>query len=322
MHILVTGGAGFIGSHLCEKLLAGGHAVTCLDSLDPFYDPEIKRANIETARSSDAYRFIEGDILDPDAVDEALDDGSGRETTVVHLAGLAGVRQSIERPGVYMRVNGEGTVNVLERARRVSVAHFVMGSTSAVYGATASVPFKETDPLPAQESIYGASKRAAEIACATFQARYGIPVTVLRFFTVFGPRQRPDMAIHKFARLMLAERPIPVFGDGQSARDYTYVGDIVNGIARAVDSPDGFRTLNLGSDRPVKLDHLVKSVGEAVGVEPVLEHLPDQAGDVPITWADVSAARDALRYTPETSLEVGLDRFVEWLRSQDTRGAE
>ena len=322
LHILVTGGAGFIGSHLCENLLAGGHAVTCLDSLDPFYDPEIKRANIEPASASSAYRFIQGDILDPDAVDEALDDGSGQDTTVVHLAGLAGVRQSIERPGVYMRVNGEGTVNVLERARRASVSHFVMGSTSAVYGATASVPFKESDPLPAQESIYGASKRAAEIACATFQVRYGLPVTVLRFFTVFGPRQRPDMAIHKFARLMLGEQPVPVFGDGQSARDYTYVGDIVNGISRAVDTPDGFRTLNLGSDRPVKLEHLVKSVAAAVGVEPVLEHLPDQAGDVPITWADVSAARDALGYTPETSLEVGLERFVEWLRSQDTRGAE
>ena len=322
MHILVTGGAGFIGSHLCENLLAEGHDVTCLDSLDPFYDPEIKRANIKAARSSRAYRFVEGDILDADAVDEALDDGSGQDTAVVHLAGLAGVRQSIEHPDIYMRVNAEGTVNVLERARRASISHFVMGSTSAVYGATASVPFREGDPVPAQESIYGASKRAAEIACATYQIRYGIPVTVLRFFTVFGPRQRPDMAIHKFARLMLAEQPIPVFGDGQSARDYTYVGDIVNGISRAVDTPEGFRTLNLGSDRPVKLDQLVKSVAAAVGVEPVLEHLPDQAGDVPITWADVSAARVALGYTPETSLEVGLERFIEWLRSQDTRGAE
>ncbi len=323
MHILVTGGAGFIGSHLCEKLLADGHAVTCLDSLDPYYDPAIKRDNIRAIESSPSFRFIHGDILDPDAVDQALSAAPvGQETSIVHLAGLAGVRQSIEQPGVYMRVNAEGTVNVLERARRASVSHFVMGSTSAVYGATASVPFKESDPLPAQESIYGASKRAAEIACATYQVRYGLPVTVLRFFTVFGPRQRPDMAIHKFARLMLDEQPIPVFGDGESARDYTYVGDIVNGISRAVETPDGFRTLNLGSDSPVKLNQLVKSVAAAVGVEPAIERLPDQPGDVPITWADVGAAREALGYRPETGLAAGLERFVDWFRSRDAAGID
>jgi UDP-glucuronate 4-epimerase len=316
LHILVTGGAGFIGSHLCEALLSDGHTVTCLDSLDPYYDPAIKRANLSALERSSAFRFVHGDILDSGAVDEALSAaGSSQETSVVHLAGLAGVRPSIDHPERYMRVNAEGTVNVLERAHRADISHFVMGSTSAVYGATASVPFKEDDPLPAQESIYGASKRAAEFACATYHVRYGMPVTVLRFFTVYGPRQRPDMAIHKFARLMLEEQSIPVFGDGESARDYTYVGDIVNGISRAVATPDGLRTLNLGSDRPVKLSHLVSSVASAVGVEPVIERLPDQPGDVPITWADVTAARDALGYQPETSLETGLERFVEWLRS-------
>jgi UDP-glucuronate 4-epimerase len=318
LNVLVTGGAGFIGSNLCEMLLNGGHTVACLDNFDAYYDPDIKRENLRYCELFPGFRLIQGDILDPDAVDEALTGGSeGEPTTVVHLAGLAGVRPSIERPGTYMRVNGEGTVNVLERARLKSVSHFVMGSTSAVYGATASVPFREDAPLPAQESIYGASKRAAELACATYQVRYGLPVTVLRFFTVYGPRQRPDMAIHKFARMMLAEEPIPVFGDGESARDYTYVGDIVDGIGKAIESPDGFRTFNLGSDRPVKLDHLVKTIAGAVGVEPVINRLPDQPGDVPITWADISAAGSALGYHPSTDLETGIRRFVSWFRSGD-----
>ena len=290
--------------------------MTCLDSLDSYYDPAIKRDNISALERSSAFRFVYGDILDVEAVDEALSAaGPNQETSVVHLAGLAGVRPSIDHPERYMRVNAEGTVNVLERAQLANISHFVMGSTSAVYGATAKIPFKESDPLPAQESIYGASKRAAEVACATYHARYGLPVTVLRFFTVYGPRQRPDMAIHKFARLMLGEQSIPVFGDGESARDYTYVGDIVNGISKAVAIPDGLRTLNLGSDRPVKLGQLVSSIAAAVGVDPVIERLPDQPGDVPITWADVSAAREALGYQPETHLETGLERFVEWLRS-------
>jgi len=315
LRVLVTGGAGFIGSNLCEMLLNSGHAVTCLDNMDPYYDSAIKRENLRLSESSPNFRFVQGDVLDPDAVDEALSTGPGDEPiTVVHLAGLAGVRPSIERPDTYMRVNAEGTVNVLERARRKSVSHFVMGSTSAVYGATATVPFKEDAPLPAQESIYGASKRAAELACATYQIRYGMAVTVLRFFTVYGPRQRPDMAIHKFARMMLEETPIPVFGDGESARDYTYVGDIVDGIGKAINTPDGYRTFNLGSDRPVKLNRLVQTIADAVGVRPIIDRMPDQPGDVPITWADVSAAGAALGYRPSTDLETGINHFVSWLQ--------
>lgn len=296
-------------------LLNSGYGVTCLDSLDPYYDPAIKRENLRVSESSPNFSFVQGDVLDPDAVDEALSAGpAGEPITVVHLAGLAGVRPSIERPDLYMRVNAEGTVNVLERARRKSVSHFVMGSTSAVYGATAPVPFKEDAPLPAQESIYGASKRAAELACATYQVRYGMPVTVLRFFTVYGPRQRPDMAIHKFARMMLYEMPIPVFGDGESARDYTYVGDIVDGIGKAINTPDGYRTFNLGSDRPVKLNRLVQTIADSVGVTPIIDRMPDQPGDVPITWADVSAAGAALGYRPSTELETGINHFVSWLQ--------
>ena len=304
-------------------LLNSGHGVTCLDNLNPYYDPGIKRENLRLSESSPNFRFVQGDVLDPDAVDEALSVGSDDEPiTVVHLAGLAGVRPSIERPDIYMRVNAEGTVNVLERARRKSVSHFVMGSTSAVYGATAAVPFREDAPLPAQESIYGASKRAAELACATYQVRYGMPVTVLRFFTVYGPRQRPDMAIHKFARMMLDEQPIPVFGDGESARDYTYVGDIVDGIGKAINTPDGYRTFNLGSDRPVKLNRLVQTIADSIGVEPMIDRMPDQPGDVPITWADVSAAGSALGYRPSTELETGIQSFVSWLQRDSSTDSE
>jgi len=304
-------------------LLKSGHVVTCLDNLDPYYDPAIKLENLSLSESSPNFRFIKGDVLDANAVDEALSTGPENEPiTVVHLAGLAGVRPSIERPDLYMRVNAEGTVNVLERSRRKSVSHFVMGSTSAVYGATVTVPFKENAPLPAQESIYGASKRAAELACATYQVRYGMPVTVLRFFTVYGPRQRPDMAIHKFARMMLEETPIPVFGDGESARDYTYVGDIIDGIGRALNTPDGYRTFNLGSDRPVTLNDLVQTIADAVGVKPVIDRMPDQPGDVPITWADVSAAGSALGYYPSTELETGINHFVSWLQSDSSTVTE
>ena len=317
MYVLVTGGAGFIGSNLCERLLADGHSVTCLDSMDPYYDRAVKQDNMRGSEASSRFRFIEGNILDPGAVDEALAGADeGVESAIIHLAGLAGVRPSAERPDAYMRVNAEGTVNVLERARRADVSHFVMGSTSAVYGATAHVPFKEDDPLPAQESIYGASKSAAEAACATYQIRYNLPVTVLRFFPVFGPRQRPDMAIHKFARLMLDEQPIQLFGDGESARDYTYVGDIVNGIVQALVTPNGYRVINLGSDRPVKLNDLVSKIASAIGVQPIIDRLPDQPGDVPITWADVSVARAELGYRPSVDMDTGLEIFADWLRNK------
>lgn len=322
MHVVVTGGAGFIGSHLCERLLENGHAVSCLDSLDPYYDPAVKLENIHDCERSSRFRFIQGDILDTEAVDEALagfeDNG---ETVVVHLAGLAGVRPSAERPAAYMRVNVEGTSNVLERSRRAGVSHFLMASTSAVYGASARAPFSEDLELPPQESVYGASKRAAEIVCATYQLRFQFPLTVFRFFTAYGPRQRPDMAIHKFAKLMLNEQPVPVFGDGSSARDYTYVDDIVDGIVKAIDTPNGYRVFNLGSDRPVPLDDLVQKIASAVDVRPIIERLPDQPGDVPITWADISRSEEDLGYKPAVTLEDGLARFVTWMKDQSA-GAE
>ena len=325
LHVVVTGGAGFIGSHLCEILLGNGHAVSCLDSLDTYYDPAVKLENIHDSERSSMFRFVQGDILDRKAVDEALAgfEDSG-ETVVVHLAGLAGVRPSAERPTAYMRVNVEGTSNVLERSCRAGVSHFLMASTSAVYGASAQAPFNEDQKLSPQESVYGASKRAAEIVCATYQLRYQLPLTVFRFFTAYGPRQRPDMAIHKFAKLMLNEQPVPVFGDGSSARDYTYVSDIVDGIVRAIDTPDGYRVFNLGSDRPVRLDDLVQKIATAVGVRPLIERFPDQPGDVPITWADISNAQGKLGYRPAVKLEDGLARFVTWMKDQsaDAEGVD
>ena len=331
-HVLVTGGAGFIGSHLCERLLSEGHLVTCLDNLDPFYPSEVKWANISAALQDRNFRFVRGDILDAGLVDAALsgraavetaDAGHGSSTrevgpisepvdAVVHLAALAGVRPSSERPLEYMRVNVEGTANLLERARRAGVSHFVFASSSSVYGLSKDVPFSEHQALhPA--SVYGASKRAAEIVCQAYHSLYGLPVTALRFFTVYGPRQRPEMAIHKFARLMLRCEPIPVYGDGSAARDYTYVDDIVDGLVRAIGRPGGYQVFNLGNTHPTRLDELIGQLGKALGVTPELEHHPDQPGDVPITWADVSEAERLLAYRPSVDLTEGLERFVDWL---------
>jgi len=330
-HVLVTGGAGFIGSHLCERLLLDGHLVTCLDSLDPYYSPSTKRANIASASHNPNFRFVQGDILDSELVDGLLfgrppDGRAGGERraaarfrspidAVVHLAALAGVRHSTEHPLDYVRVNVEGTAGFLGCARRGSVSHFVLASSSAVYGPGGNAPLRESDPLR-PVSVYGASKAAAEMVGTAFSHLYRLPVTALRFFTVYGPRQKPDMAIHKFARLMTRGEPVPVYGDGTSARDYTYVGDIVDGIVKALARPDGFQAFNLGSARPVRLGDLVEKLAGALGITPTIEHHPEQPGDVPVTWADISQAEAKLGYRPGTDLEEGLERFVAWFREQ------
>jgi len=309
--------------------------VTCLDNLDPYYPSEVKWANISEALQDRNFRFVRGDILDAGLVDAAL---SGRAAVVtpdalhgkgtrevgpiqepvddvVHLAALAGVRPSSERPSQYMRVNVEGTANLLESACRAGITHFVFASSSSVYGLSKDIPFSEDQELhPA--SVYGASKRAAEILCQAFYSLYGLPVTALRFFTVYGPRQRPEMAIHKFARLMLRGESIPVYGDGSAARDYTYVDDIVDGLVRAIGRPGEYQVFNLGNTHPTRLDELIEQLGTALGVTPELEHHPDQPGDVPITWAAVSEAERVLGYRPRVDLAEGLERFVKWLRAQ------
>ncbi|MCC6749387.1 MAG: GDP-mannose 4,6-dehydratase [Deltaproteobacteria bacterium] len=318
MRVLVTGAAGFIGSSVSQRLLERGDAVVGLDNLDPFYDPALKRANLAALAQLPGFAFREGDILDGALLDEVLAPGIDR---VVHLAALAGVRPSIAAPERYMRVNVEGTTRVLEACRRHGVRHLVVASSSSVYGARSRTPFSEEDACDRPASPYAASKRATELVCATFHELHGLGVSCLRYFTVFGPRQRPEMAIHAFVRKALAGESIPRFGDGSTGRDYTFIDDIVAGTIAALDRQDGaFRIYNLGRSTPVLLRELIDAVGRATGTAPRIEVLPDQPGDVPITCADTSRAEAELGYRPQVSLDEGLARFVAWIRTPTRAG--
>jgi UDP-glucuronate 4-epimerase len=314
--VLVTGGAGFIGGHLCQRLLDRGDDVVCVDSFDSFYDPAIKRGTAAALARSPRFRLLEGDIRDLAGLERELA-GRGVET-IVHLAARAGVRPSIEDPVLYTQVNVEGTMAMLELARRLGVRPFVFGSSSSVYGDTTAVPFREDEPAATPISPYAASKRAGELLCHAYAHLHGLAVVCLRFFTVYGPRQRPDLAIHKFARLMAAGEPIPFYGDGSTRRDYTYVDDIVQGIegaiAYAAGRPASFELFNLGESDTVPLARLVELLGAAMGITPALERLPAQPGDVERTYADISRARAMLGYTPRVRIEEGIPRFVEWFR--------
>ncbi len=310
--VLVTGGAGFIGSHVCEALLRGGQEVVALDCFDDFYDPTVKRRNLSAAMSNSRFSLVEGDIRRPDDVRRAF--GRGVDI-VVHLAARAGVRQSIEMPLLYQDVNVGGTMVLLEACRKAGSRRFIFGSSSSVYGNNAKVPFSENDPVDAPISPYAATKRAGEILSYTYHHLYGIPVTCLRFFTVYGPRQRPDLAIHKFVRLMEVGMAIPMFGDGSMARDYTYIDDIVQGVLRAVESCNGYHVFNLGGSSPVSLCDLIAHIEAAVGRRAIIERLPLQPGDVQRTFADVTLARRDLGFRPTVDLSTGLARFVEWFRA-------
>jgi UDP-glucuronate 4-epimerase len=319
--VVVTGGAGFIGSHLCERLLASGHAVWAVDSFDDFYDPASKRRNVGALAGHPSFRLAEADICDGAGTEAALAAAgavAGGVDAIVHLAARAGVRPSIEQPALYARVNVEGTVAVLELARRLRVPAFVFGSSSSVYGNAAPVPFSEADPVAAPISPYAATKRAGELLAHTYHHLYGLSVVSLRFFTVYGPRQRPDLAIHKFARLMAAGEEIPFFGDGSMRRDYTWVDDIVQGVERAIafalEHPGCHEIFNLGESDTVTLSRLVELLSGALGVEPRLRRLPAQPGDVERTCADVTRARELLGYAPTTRIEDGIPRFVQWFR--------
>ncbi len=312
--ILVTGAAGFIGSHLSEALVARGERVIGIDNFDPYYDPAIKRRNVAGLLAGEGFTLIEGDICDPQALNAAF--AAGDVAGVIHLAAKAGVRPSIEAPVAYARANVEGTAALLEAARVRGVERFVFGSSSSVYGAANEVPFSEDQRIDRPISPYAATKVAGEALCHTWHHLYGIPMVLLRFFTVYGPRQRPDLAISKFVRLLEAGEPIPQFGDGSSSRDYTYIADIVRGITAAYDSDLRFEIINLGSSAPVRLDEMIAAVGAAVGVEPAVRVLDDQPGDVPRTFASVEHARELLGWEPEWSLADGLREFVAWYRAQ------
>ncbi len=313
MNFLVTGGAGFIGSHVCERLLQSGHAVWAFDDLNAFYDPQLKRRNLRDLQAlARPFEFIHGDLTDRNAVDELL--GSVRFDQVIHLAARAGVRPSLEEPALYQRVNVEGTVNLLEAARRNGVKKFVIASSSSVYGINAKVPFAESDPIFSPISPYAASKLACEALGHVYHHVYGLDVVMLRFFTVYGPRQRPDLAIHKFARLIQAGKPIPVFGDGLTARDYTYITDILEGVLACTEKEFGFGILNLGESQTVRLNRLIELLENALGKKAVLDRQPPQPGDVPLTCADISKARQRLGYNPRVKIEQGIPLFVEWFR--------
>lgn len=310
--ILVTGAAGFIGSHLCEALLARGQRVIGIDSFDPFYDPAVKRRNLAAFEAKPGFSLVEGDIRDAVAVERAC---GGGVDAVVHLAARAGVRPSIEDPLVYQDVNISGTCMLLEAARRHGLKRFIFGSSSSVYGNNKKVPFAEVDPVDHPISPYAATKKAGELLCHTYHHLFGLNVTCLRFFTVYGARQRPDLAIHKFTRLIEAGEPIPVFGDGSMMRDHTYIDDIIAGILAAIDRCDGFRIYNLGESQPVSLRDLIAAIERALGKKAVINRLPLQPGDVEKTFADVTRAKMELGYQPSMNLEEGLKHFVAWFRS-------
>jgi len=312
--ILVTGAAGFIGSTLVDRLLGEGRRVIGLDNFDPFYARELKLDNLSAARRSPDFKLIEGDIrgccnLAPSIRDEGID-------AVVHLAALAGVRPSLERPAAYADVNVRGSCEVVELALRLGVDRFVFASSSSVYGERASEAFREADATERPISPYAATKRAAELSLHSFHHVHGIEIACLRIFTAYGPRQRPDLAIRKFAERMLMGHAIPVFGDGSSRRDFTFIDDLVEGIARALDRGRGFQILNLGAGRTVPLLEVIETLEGALGRKAMIEWLPRQPGDVTNTWADVSAAREAIGYAPRIGLAEGIHQFATWLKKR------
>lgn len=322
--ILLTGGAGFIGSHVAEALLRGGAALAIVDKLDDFYSPAWKRANLDSIRAIAPFEFFEEDICSPDRMRETFT--SFRPDMIIHLAARAGVRPSIDQPRLYEQVNVAGTVNLLELCKEFQASRFIFGSSSSVYGESDQAPFSETQYDLRPISPYAATKLAGESFCHTYAHLYRLPIIALRFFTVYGPRQRPDLAIHKFVARIEAGKPIPIFGDGETGRDYTYVEDIVAGILGALDydfsSTAGapFEICNLGNSRPVKLSELVRMLERATGKIAIIHRECAQHGDVALTWADISKAGKLFGYQPQTALAEGLKKFVAWYRAADPIG--
>lgn len=308
---LVTGGAGFIGSHLVDLLLGEGWQVTVVDNFDPFYNPQIKRQNIAPHLSHPNYTLVEADIRDIEALRKRL---SGEYDVIVHLAAKAGVRPSVLDPVSYYEVNVRGTLNLLELAKEWGVRQFVFASSSSVYGANPNLPWREDDPLLLPISPYGATKLAGEALGRVYSHLYGIRFIALRIFTAYGPRQRPDLAIHKFARLMLEGKPVPIYGDGSARRDYTYIDDLVRGIRAAMEYEGApYEVINLGNHHPVSVLEVVRTLERALGVKANLDFLPLPPGDVPHTWADVEKARKLLGYEPSKPFGEGIVDFTQWL---------
>jgi UDP-glucuronate 4-epimerase len=313
MGILVTGGAGFIGSHLIEKCLQDGHDCLCIDNFDDFYPEVIKRTNLRTAIAHPRFRLIEADIRDPGAYDKI--EQTMEIATVIHLAAKAGVRPSLEQPLLYEQVNVHGTMMLLDFARRKKIDRFVFASSSSVYGNNEKIPFHEDDRVDWPISPYAATKKAGELLAHTYAHLYEMAITCLRFFTVYGPRQRPEMAIHKFTRKIDRGESVPVFGDGSSERDYTYITDILQGVMASMERLGGFQTINLGDSRTVSLKELIGTIEKALGKKARLEPMPEQPGDVRKTCADIGRAGEVLGYVPGVPIEEGVSRFVDWYRA-------
>jgi UDP-glucuronate 4-epimerase len=314
MRTIVTGGAGFIGSHLVDRLLAGGHEVTVVDNFDGFYPRALKEQNLAAARGNPRFRLVELDIRDAPGAERLV--GQVQPEAIVHLAARAGVRPSIEAPALYADVNVVGTVHWLEAARKIDPRpRFIYASSSSVYGDRPDPPFRETDPVDLPVSPYAATKKACELIAHTYHHLHALPVTGLRFFTAYGPRNRPDLAIAKFAALIARDLPVPMFGDGSTCRDYTYIADIVDGIVRAIEHCRAHHLYNLGNSHPIALADMIAELGTALGKTPRIQRLPEQPGDVRMTCADISRAAEELGYAPRTPFHEGLKQYVAWLRA-------
>lgn len=312
--VLVTGGAGFIGSHLVDRLLAQSHQVICLDDFNDFYNPAIKHANLSVAKTNPTFTLIKADIREPQVFDQIF--SRSKVDTVVHLAARAGVRASLTDPKLYFDVNVMGSLNLLESMKVHKVNHLVFASSSSVYGNRQTGPFKETDITDQQVSPYGASKKSLEVLAATYAHLYKIQTTGLRFFTVYGPRNRPSMACSLFLEALLKGQPITQYGDGSSGRDYTYIDDIVDGLIRAIDNPFDYELINLGNSSPVLLKDLIKTCEKVVGVKAKVEVKPAQPGDVSFTYADIVKAKKLLSWQPQTNLETGLAKLKHFYTDQ------
>jgi len=314
-NVFVTGAAGFIGSHVCEALLARGDRVFGLDNFDPFYDRRLKERNLLPLSANPSFSFLEGDIRD--VSDLARWGAETSPGALIHLAAKAGVRPSVADPAGYADVNVQGTIRVLEWARERRVPKVLFASSSSVYGGNSKVPFSEDDFVDHPVSPYAATKKAGELLCHTWCHLHRMNIVALRFFTVYGPRQRPEMAIRKFTRRILRGEEIELYGDGSSRRDYTYIDDIVSGVLGAMEAPPGYRVYNLGESATISLSDLVGLIEAACGTPAIRRHLPPQPGDVPVTFADISRARAEIGYDPRTPIALGISRFVEWFRSEE-----
>ena len=310
MNYLVTGGAGFIGSHLVERLLAEGHRVICLDNFDDFYDPALKRRNLTQVLKDSKFCLVEGDLRDEDLLHKLFPEE--KIEIVAHLAARAGVRPSIENPLLYADVNIRGTLNLLEACKKYKVRRVVFASSSSVYGNNLKVPFAEEDPVDNPISPYAATKKAGELICHTYHHLYGMDIACLRYFTVYGPRQRPEMAIHQFTRLIAEEKKVTLFGDGSSRRDYTYIGDAIEGTIAALGREHGYEIYNIGESQTTSLAQLVQWIEEQLKKKARVEYLPAQPGDVERTYADIRKAIERLGYRPRTDIREGLARFIRW----------